>query len=303
MCVKILIMKHIIIGILILMTGCNYDSLQELPDDKIDGKELFSSLYFLNGKAVEKVPQLLEMRNDLEKYQEFSKHKNRIDSINEILVDRITTLDPNFYEEFLLEMQSGEHLNVQDAYHDGIEMLAKAYYDMAKQEINTLFEEIKTYEDNELTELFGDDIEYIKQIRNDEELLKKYLFSDFLRNSDVIESGRKTCLAIAVAVVVVVGGVFDIALSMNVVMAMNYAIHSYTYVNATGNTGQTWMFFNAGVIDWLASWGGGGGGGEDDCIICEPSTDEEIQRTLNNRSLSYEIFINELTENLSTNGN
>lgn len=184
-----------------------------------------------------------------------------IDSLRETAISSIDSLSPNFFPEFQNAIQSGDHIRIRDAITSGNYIMLLTSQVLFQEVLNSIMDDIRTYGDEELVEIFGDDVDKVRGIRTDDELLKNYLFSEFLGTGENTDNGRQTCIAKAVIAVawaggVVAAGAFDFAISMNVLIGLNYAIHAYTYINSTGNTGQTWMFFNLGVVNWLSSFTG-----------------------------------------------
>ncbi len=303
-------MKNLILAFILisLISNCSQENDEPLSE-QFTGEELFSSLFFLQGNAVPEISQLSSLRQEIEQAIE-GEFDESITTIKDEVIKTISENNLDFFDQFQSDIQSGDHLRIENAIEYGTMELRRASRFILDNQIDKLAEEIRTLDEIELKEYLGEDqILKINDLKSgDPELLKEFLFNEFISQIRFDPAGRQTCLAVvlptavAVGVVVVVaaGGVFDVGISMNVVIGYNYALASYTYVVSTGETGQTWMFFNAGVINYLASWGSG-----DDCETygdCNPDehddTDSQSSRVV--KSLSFELFVNEIAENLSS---
>lgn len=296
---KNLIFAFILIG---LLSHCS-DHEESFPK-QFTGRELFSSIFFLQGNAVNEISQLNLLREEIMEATE-GEFDESISMAKDEIIKTISEDDLHFFNHFQFDIQSGDHLRIQKAIEYGTLELKKASKLIYENQIEQLVEEIYSYDESALKEYFGEDqILKINALKAEPKLLKEFLFNDFITKIRNDPTGRQTCIAVFAAVVVVAGGVFDVGISMNVVIGFNYALASYTYVVSSGNTGQTWMFFNAGVINYLASWGGGEEDCEEsafqDCPDEEEEDDEESRSYGTSSNLEFEVFINDIAVNLKS---
>ena len=310
--------KIVLLYILIILYGCSDDlestEIQEI--NAVSGQDLFTGIYFLKGDVVTKIPQLQSVKEELLEYEEVEMYFDVMDSIQQITIGKINELSPNFFKEFQEEIQSGDHIRVQNAIASSNFMLSSANQLILEDAISNLIQEIQTSGGEDLIDAFGENVDQVLSIRNDEEKLKDFLFTDFLNEPTVEPNGRQTCLAKAVlgvvyAVAVAAAGAIDVAISMNVIIGYNYAVMAYTYITSSGNTGQTYMFFNAGVINWLSSFGSSGAFTGyiidnndyfEECTVRnwdpEKCNDNVTLGGRNSANLEFEMFVNEVAENL-----
>lgn len=295
-------MKNLILAFILicLLSNCSQESDESLPQ-RFSGEELFGSIFFLRGNAVNKISHLSELREEIEDAIE-GEFDESITTIKDDIIKVISENKPSFFENFQTDIQSGNHLRIEKAIKYATKELAISSRFIFDNQIEELVSEIQISGEADLKELFEEDhILKINDLKDDPQLLREFLFNEFIIQTRFNPSGRETCLAVAAALAVVAGGVFDVGISMNVVIGFNYALASYTYVVSSGNTGQTWMFFNAGVINYLANWEGGYTGdkpcGDHPSNPC-PIDDDSSNRVSSERSLSFELFVNEIAENL-----
>ena len=278
---------------LFFASGCSLDSRIDVEKNvKYSGEEIFKSIYFLNGKVVNEISHLQEMKNIIED-QDLTETMLAIEDFQIEIIDKIKAEDTSFFINFHNNMQSGDHLKISQALTQSLDQLIEKSKDILKDQIDDIMYDLNHQNTNEIKELLGqDNIKELELFKNDPKKLKDFLFNEFLSGSYVGSSSRKTCLVLAFGLYVVAGGAFDVGISTNVVVGMNYALYAYTYINTTGDTGQTWMFFNLGVIS----------GGGDDCTIhdCDRMNYSNFNSQSRKRTenLSTELFINEIAENL-----
>lgn len=280
-------MKRLVLSLLLglLLTASCTQQLEEPTIQTFTGEELFGSIFFLQGNAVNKISHLKSMKDEID-LSTAGDLKEALSTVKNDIIDIISKSDASFFSRFQSDVQSGNHLKIENAIKYGLAELQEASKLLYEIQIDELVEEIQTLNEEELKAYFSEEnLEEVNNLKTTPDLLKKYLLNDFLTQANFDHSGaRQACLvlgpfiAVGAVLYVAAAGAFDIALSMNVVMAMNFAIASYTYVVSTGDTGETWMFFNAGVI----------------------SGEEEIQNErVGKSSLSLEVFINEIAEKLN----
>ncbi len=299
----------------VFLNSCQ-NSTEVTNIEKYSGEELFSSIFFLQGSVVEKLPQLVSLKEQILAHEQSAYVFQHIDTVRNLLIEDIRQQEPLFFASFQQDMQSGDHFKIESAMEKGMSVLIRASKRLTDQATEDLVNQIQEGSEEEIIEILGEsiaaDIEHIQSIKSDKTLLTKFLLTDFLQQSRSHDNGKKMCLSptfLGVALVagvvlyVVAAGAFDVAISMNLVVGMNIAIVSYSWFHATGDTGGVIMSATSiyqGGSAYLNPGDGLGDCASEDADCPEDSAGSGSSQRIakSTQSLAQEMFINAIAENL-----
>lgn len=103
-------------------------------DDNADpknysGEEMFRAIYFAQGPAVESLNTMKRASDNLEvQFASNPETRDYFERMTTDFIENIKELDPNFFEDFKLQMTSENHYAIQLALNNGGEMLTAASY-------------------------------------------------------------------------------------------------------------------------------------------------------------------------------
>jgi hypothetical protein len=118
-----------IILTILLLVSCSNDSSSNVADStsKIDngisGKEYFRGIVLGYGEIAEQIPEI----NDYLKvslYVTDLKDYESITSFNDKIIDRMEKVNPSFFAQFKKDMESGNHISVQNAIKDAADFFS-----------------------------------------------------------------------------------------------------------------------------------------------------------------------------------
>lgn len=201
---------------LIFTTSCTQQEALEQAN-AVTGEDLFRGIFLVDGDIAKKLDMYTPLRSALEKeYQKDPTLKTKKEELNQQLVDQVTNLRPNYFEELHQAVQSQNINSIETALQDGAKVMQTAIYIQHREAeaYKDVFARVDWSNYDLATE------EGMTAFLNDSEklLIEAGVTPNFTDNS------RSTAFAAAFAAVAVVAAVvWDAVALINVAAAVNVA--------------------------------------------------------------------------------
>lgn len=237
-----------VVGIGFLFVSCNKDNIAAssienakgkamIQSAALDGEQLFSGLVFAHGPLLDLLPELKKSSELMDLYLKSDQEKQVRDLVRQEAVENVANNYPGFFTYFKTEIESGEHARIANALDSATTL---AFYGVCEMyDLNT---DHSNFVDGELRALDNDNFievqrisealmageltkeEAVSDINDIFPNLKQSIISNLISQTDYQIPSQGACLAINIAIAVVIVGYFGIVLAAHTVIAARYLV-------------------------------------------------------------------------------
>lgn len=187
-------------------------SVESEPTHSFSGEELFTGIFFGQGEVLDYIPQLKE-RQELNKFLKTDEEMVYYKEMQMNIISMLKAKDPQFFKEFKINIESGNHVKITAAIRNATEGVINAVnhqYGLKAEQLASISKELDDKTDIKriiLQEGSVDEKSYEPELNS---ILVGYLDTNV---SDTPSGDRGTCVVgpIAIAIAAVLVAVITIA--------------------------------------------------------------------------------------------
>ncbi len=173
------------LSIIILAISCSqFDEINDNSEiDNLSGRDIFQGVYFATGTVAELMPSI---SNSYSYYAVNEQPNYEFESFSgnmNIILDKIAEKHPNYYQNFKSAIQSRDHLTIRQELAKGSEIL-----------FETSVETFLDQNEQNILNNIAENIDIKPYLNSDGSIDRKALESDIMKDLNILENSRGTCI-------------------------------------------------------------------------------------------------------------